>query len=264
MDTSAARAMAIALMVEHGLADWRLVLDGARTRAGVCRPARREIGLSRVLTALHTPEQVRDTVLHEIAHALVGVGHGHDAVWRAKAVEIGGTGTRCVPETAARADTPWKGTCPDGHVVGRHRRPTRVQSCRRCTRGFDPAALLRWTWHGRTVPMHPRYVAELAELGGWRLLQQRTGGSRPDAGPVPGETVAAAASAARQPDAGPGTVGAPATATGTLRPGTVVQVGGRGRYAGTVGVVQKRARTRYHVRTEHGLLTVPFALVRRL
>lgn len=190
MNLHAATAMATALMVQHGLADWRLVLDGARTRAGVCRPGRREIGLSRVLTALHTPEQVRDTVLHEIAHALVGVDHGHDAVWRAKAVEIGGTGTRCVPETAARADTPWKGTCPAGHVVGRHRRPTRVQSCRRCSRGFDPDALLRWTWHGRTVPMHPRYVTELAELaelielteraelGGWRRPRQAGGRGR--------------------------------------------------------------------------------------
>lgn len=34
-----------------------------------------------------------DTVAHEVAHALVGPAHGHDAVWRRKAVELGGSGT---------------------------------------------------------------------------------------------------------------------------------------------------------------------------
>ena len=36
-------------------------------------------------------DHIRDTILHEIAHALVGPCHGHDAVWRQKAREIGCT-----------------------------------------------------------------------------------------------------------------------------------------------------------------------------
>jgi SWI/SNF-related matrix-associated actin-dependent regulator 1 of chromatin subfamily A len=37
-------------------------------------------------------QQFKDTILHEIAHAIVGPHHGHDEVWRGKAVEIGCTG----------------------------------------------------------------------------------------------------------------------------------------------------------------------------
>ncbi len=40
-------------------------------------------------------EEVKDTILHEIAHALVGKAHHHDDVWRAKALEIGCSGRRC-------------------------------------------------------------------------------------------------------------------------------------------------------------------------
>lgn len=65
MEISEARRLATALMQQHGLTGWRLVMDNAKTRAGVCRAGRREIGLSRVLTRLHSDEAVRDTILHE-------------------------------------------------------------------------------------------------------------------------------------------------------------------------------------------------------
>ncbi|WP_343966681.1 SprT-like domain-containing protein, partial [Oryzihumus leptocrescens] len=164
MELEGARRMATALMAEHGLVGWRLVLDNAKTRAGVCRPARREIGLSRAITALHTEAEVRDTVLHEIAHALVGAHHGHDAVWRAKALEIGSSGRRCVDTASARPPAPWTGTCPAGHTTTRHRRPTRVVTCGQCSRSFDPRHVITWRFHGEVVPMHPAYDRELARL----------------------------------------------------------------------------------------------------
>lgn len=161
-----ARALAVGLMAEHDLSGWRLVFDEAKTRAGVCRPDSREIGLSRPLTLLYDREQVRDTVLHEIAHALVGTRHGHDRVWRAAALRIGCSGTRCVSEDAPRLDGAWVGVCPAGHRSTAHRRPVRVKSCRQCSAVFDTSALLEWTYRGRPAPMHPGYVAELARLQG--------------------------------------------------------------------------------------------------
>src|SRR5699024_6211387 len=142
MDTTRALALARQLLDEHGLDDWSVTLDRARRRAGVCRYQRRQISLSGPLTRIHDEEQVRDTILHEIAHALTGPRAGHGPRWRAAARELGARPLRCLPEDAATIPGAWIGTCPAGHRVDRHRRPTRVLSCRRCSTRFDPGALL--------------------------------------------------------------------------------------------------------------------------
>lgn len=220
MDLRAALALGRELLDHHGLQDWVIQLDRAKTRAGVCRPRTRTISLSGHLTRLHPEAEVRDTILHEIAHALVGARHGHDAVWRAKALEIGCSGERCSSVDAPRLDGPWAGVCPSGHVVTRHRMPTHVGLCGRC-RGPEHDRVLDWTYRGRRVAMHPNYVAALeAFLRG-----------RPDQAP------------------------------GCLAPGSTIRILASGRYHGVVGSVVKRGRTRYHVRTSGGLLTVPFAFV---
>jgi hypothetical protein len=169
MDVARALALADELVTEHGLADWTVVLTRAKKQAGICRFARREIGLSAPITVLEDEAEVRDTILHEIAHALVGPRHGHDAVWRAKALEIGCSGRRCA--TGEGVPGTWVGTCPAGHQVRRHRRPVRVVSCPVCRPVFDLGALYEWTHHGVPAVMHPNYVAELQSM--------RTGTPRP-------------------------------------------------------------------------------------
>ena len=226
MNLDDARRMATALMADHGLTGWRLVFDSAKTRAGVCRPQRQQIGLSRHLTALHTEAEVRDTVLHEIAHALVGPAHGHDDIWRTTALRIGCSGRRCVSQDAPRVEGDWVGVCPAGHRRTAHRRPERVRSCALCSPVFDPDAVFEWTHRGRPAPMHPNYVAELSRLRG----KGSTGPGATEPAPTP-------------------------------RVGDSVRLGGSGKYRGLVGRVERRGRTRYTVRTELGLLTVPFALL---
>ncbi len=177
MDLGRAFAMAEDLVREHGLAGWRVELDAAKRRAGVCRFDTRVIGLSGPLVRLHGAEEVRDTVLHEIAHALVGPRHGHDQVWRATAQRIGCTGRRCVPAEAPRIAGPWLGICAAGHVLDRHRRPERVIACSQCSPNFSPAHLFEWTHRGRPAAMHPNYVAELDALRkGRRLSRAPVGG----------------------------------------------------------------------------------------
>ena len=241
MDLTAARRLGTALLAEHGLGDWGLVLDDAKTRAGSCRYGPRQISLSRPLTALHSPEQVRETLLHEIAHALAGAAAGHGSRWKAVARGLGCSASRCLPEDAPRVPGAWTGTCPAGHTATRHRRPERVVSCRQCAPRFSADAVLEWRHHGRPAPMTARYVAELAALA---------------AGPAaPGAAAAGAApgdrDAVRRAAAGPL----------HLPVGTRVRLGGGGRYAGLTGTVEKRGRTRYHVRTPVGVVTAPAPLV---
>lgn len=174
MDIGDARQMARELMDEHGLAQWTLVLDRAKQRAGVCRYTDRAIGLSRHLTLIHTREQVRDTVLHEIAHAHAGPHAGHGPHWQAAATAIGATPQRCIPTDAGRIPGSWVGTCPSGHAIDRHRRPSRVLSCRQCHRSFTVDAVFEWTHHGVPTDPGPTYQRELESI----LRRTRRDGSR--------------------------------------------------------------------------------------
>jgi hypothetical protein len=222
MELDKAAVLATQFMDQHGLEGWRLGFDRAKARAGTCRPAERLISLSAPLTRLHSEEQVKDTVLHEIAHALVGAQHKHNAVWRAKALAIGCSGERCVDPEAGRPLAAWRGTCAAGHQVEQHRRPTRVATCRLCAPAFDLAHVFEWRYYGQPAPMHPSYLEELEAL--------------------------------RSSDGQPVVVR-------RLGVGTQVRVTAAGRFAGAVGQVAKVGRTRYHVRVPTGMLTVPFGLV---
>ena len=83
------------LLEQHHLSRWSFHFDNARKRAGSCQYGTHVISLSYEF-AKHAPEEeIHDTLLHEIAHALVGKTHHHDDVWRAKAIAIGCSGRRC-------------------------------------------------------------------------------------------------------------------------------------------------------------------------
>ncbi len=171
--------MANALARQHGLVGWRVEFDTAKKRAGVCRFGDRVISLSAPLTRLHATAEVRDTVLHEIAHALVGPRHGHDETWQRTARSIGCTGRRCVPSDAPGLPGAWVGVCAAGHVKERHRRPERVVSCGEChPRRFSPEHLFEWTHRGLPAPMHPNYAAELEALRSGRRLHRVPVGGR--------------------------------------------------------------------------------------
>ena len=109
------------LLAEHDLQNWRISFDHARRRAGLCNFSTKTISLSRHYASEAPLDHIKDTILHEIAHALVGHSHGHDAEWRRKAREIGCSAMRChnLKFTKAR----WVMTCPNGcFAVERHRR----------------------------------------------------------------------------------------------------------------------------------------------
>lgn len=93
MNIEAAENLARELMNDHGLEDWTFGWDRATSRYGMTSYARKHISLSKSLTNVREESDVRNTLLHEIAHALVGAGHGHGPAWRAKAHSLGMTRT---------------------------------------------------------------------------------------------------------------------------------------------------------------------------
>lgn len=86
--------LARSLMSEHGLTGWSFAFDHARRRFGACNYTRKRITLSRPLVLLNGIDAVRDTVLHEIAHALCP-GDRHGPRWRAMCARLGANPKRC-------------------------------------------------------------------------------------------------------------------------------------------------------------------------
>ena len=83
-------ALAEELLTRHKLAPaWRFGFDLAPSRAGICRYAEQRIDLSASFCLAAGRAEIADILLHEIAHALVGPGHNHDAVWQEAARAIG-------------------------------------------------------------------------------------------------------------------------------------------------------------------------------
>ena len=78
---------------------WRFRFATATGQAGVCRHDTRTIALSVSFVLQAACDDIRDTLLHEVAHAIVGAGHGHDAVWRTAARRIGCTANHCTTFT---------------------------------------------------------------------------------------------------------------------------------------------------------------------
>jgi len=88
-------ARATAWIVAHQLEGWSFQFDHATKRAGCCNYQTRVISLARAYARSAADEEIDDTLLHEMAHALVGQAHGHDQVWQATAVALGCAGQRC-------------------------------------------------------------------------------------------------------------------------------------------------------------------------
>jgi predicted SprT family Zn-dependent metalloprotease len=137
--------LATNLMRLHGLLPaWSFDFDRSMVRFGKCNYTKKRISLSRHLVEMNAESEVRDTILHEIAHALAPRGAGHGPVWQALALSIGCNGRRCYGHEVARPAPKHKGTCPTcKRVIHRHRRT--VLACGKCATAFDPRYAFIWS-----------------------------------------------------------------------------------------------------------------------
>lgn len=146
MDLFNAERQAKLLMTAHGLIDkgWRFEWDNAARRFGQCRYSTKTISMSRQLTIQRSADAIRNTMLHEIAHALTP-GSGHSTVWQAKAISIGCDGKRCSDDDV-QVNYKYVAKCPSGHVAGKYLRKPRTitrKSCGKCSRSYNPAYALK-------------------------------------------------------------------------------------------------------------------------
>ena len=80
--------LALRMTAEHGLSDWTVELTDSRRMHGRCITATKTIQLSRRSLFRYGTAEAKDTILHEIAHAICP-RHGHGKEWRNIAYRIG-------------------------------------------------------------------------------------------------------------------------------------------------------------------------------
>lgn len=129
------------LLQQHGLRDWSACLDDATHRAGACDYRKRQISLSRLCVRAASIAEIRDTILHEIAHALAGFAHHHDAVWKKIASDIGCSGERCHNINFGVKQTRWIAQCPNGCFSTPRERRNRGRICKKCR---QPIRFIPW------------------------------------------------------------------------------------------------------------------------
>lgn len=138
MEREGVAALAMELMDKYHLREhgWRFGFDRAKTRCGCTDYDTKLITLSTYYLSdtSTSADEIKNTILHEIAHVIAGFEAGHNEYWRQIALTIGCDGTRC--------NAGWKGapckydvTCACGCVhVQRHviQQRLRRKRCRWC------------------------------------------------------------------------------------------------------------------------------------
>ena len=161
MNIDDAHALAEVLMQEHLGDDWTFRFDRAKQRFGACRFHIKTISLSEHLTKLNDVDQVQDTILHEIAHALAGPNAGHGRKWQQQCEDIGAKPERCYSSAAVEQPDPnWVGRCPGcGYTITRYRlhEKSRRVACSTCCQRFAGGKYsedYRFVWTDQSGQQH--------------------------------------------------------------------------------------------------------------
>ena len=144
MNLFEAQTMTLDLMKAHSLWNWRFNWHNKKVAFGTCNHTKQIIYLSKALVLHMEVKAVKNTILHEIAHALVGVGYGHNYVWQRKAIEIGCDGNRTA-DYGIVVESKYVATCKGcGKKIGAHRKPKRKHWCLCDNRRFEPEMELNY------------------------------------------------------------------------------------------------------------------------
>jgi predicted SprT family Zn-dependent metalloprotease len=138
MDLDNAAMHARNTMELYQLDGWSFAFDNAKRRCGQCTFNKKRITLSRYYVELNTPAEVHETILHEIAHALVGPGHGHGPKWCAMARKVGAKPQRCADASVKMPEAKYQLMCTSGHDFGPRHRKNRNMDMHVCGRCHSP------------------------------------------------------------------------------------------------------------------------------
>lgn len=166
---------------KHNLRMWQVKFIKSKSFAGQCTTRKWDtnpshsfglIELSTDYMDVFSDEDIRETILHEIAHALNNPrSKAHGPEWKAIALSIGSNGNRCVRKDAERPPAKYRGVCPNGHESRAHRLTRSAKhnrSCGQCDTKYNPQ--YRFDWYEGNVLVHSQqkpstqWDAEVSQL----------------------------------------------------------------------------------------------------
>lgn len=115
------------MLNDFGIIGYRVeVSPHMKKTYGVCNYTRRTIKISGPLAAVNSDEETRNTIAHEVAHAIAGPGAGHGPKWKDACALTGARPERCYGAEVEAAPARYHGTCQAcGEVVVRRDRMTK-------------------------------------------------------------------------------------------------------------------------------------------
>lgn len=158
MELAKAEILCKQLMQEHGCIGWRFQWMKSITRLGECNYGPRTIRLSVQFTEVHPENEVRDTILHEIAHAKKGHKAGHGPEWRQFFMSIGGSGRTRGAANLPSPKTKYVGRCPQLHEFARGAKSDKMFTmwCGKCARVNSDYSYCGITWFVRETGLKLR------------------------------------------------------------------------------------------------------------
>jgi len=153
MDIQDAEMLAFLHMEDHGLFDdlWHFDFEYCKRSLGRCHYSLRKITLSKWYVKLNEEDDVEDTILHEIAHALGFIRYGREGqgtLWKTICREIGASPERTHKGILEYPNNHYKYSddCICGITHERHRISTnRKYHCSKCNQPvFSKKAKAEW------------------------------------------------------------------------------------------------------------------------
>jgi len=97
MDRIKATTLCREQLDKFGLKNWGVgtTTDPKHSFLGICMSKDKKIILNAFHIDIHPDSEVIDTIMHDVAHAIVGTINGHNEVWQAKAKELGASTLPC-------------------------------------------------------------------------------------------------------------------------------------------------------------------------
>ncbi len=108
MNITEAKKLAKDAAIKNRIFGWKIFFSDSNKMCGLCWYTFKTLEFSKPHFDINSPDVCRDTILHEIAHAIVGYNHDHDEVWKNKCREIGAIPEEFIDTTNRVVNLAWQ------------------------------------------------------------------------------------------------------------------------------------------------------------